>query len=682
MLAPPVHPRHEASRERYKVLPADRLYLALNVFFRAYHCNDLDPVRGKGALGRGGVDDIHRGFYQFRRKLSVGYVILAGLLLTLMAWKIIEGEQSSRASELAMTGAVARSMSGHVAELVEAADQPLRECAKLIGELNDSDITASKIETLLSSRIGAGDSRFWFFYVDEQGRGLASSNGLSMRGASFSDRPYFEKLAAPDGADFFVGDPSIGRLSGRRSFFVSRRVVAKSGQPRGVVVASIDASKVADVFELARLNSDMSLTVAATDKKIIARAPLFETTFGVDVAGALKDFGPIAWNGNLDAVSPITGDRRVFSYARVGSYPMIVGVGIVREPWWAKMRGDLGVAVAALAMLLTVAWLSGKLALLRFWRLEELEAGQRTLLAGMGEARQKLEVSDRRLRAIMDNMPALVAYLDAEERFVFHNAADKKLTRYPSGTAQGKTALEVYGPEIYATLQGDIQQALSGQRVKVERRYIDEGRERFFKHFYEPDRDADGKVIGCYAMVTDITAFKQTQRRLSALSRVDDLTGLANRVELRERVEDALSRCRRSGCFVACLYLDIDKFKEVNDTLGHAGGDAALVEFGRRLQGCVRQVDLVARLAGDEFVILLEGLEEPTDAEKVAKKIIQSMDDPFDLHGVSRRVTTSVGMAVADMAKDNFETLLRKADSALYCAKRSGRNQAAGEDDC
>ncbi|QJE02505.1 diguanylate cyclase [Massilia forsythiae] len=625
------------------------------------------------------MEDIHRGFYQFRQKLSVGYAILAGLLVSLLAWKISQADQASRDSELAMTGVIARSMAAHVADLVEAADQPLRKCVEKIGELDASEIKPSQVGALLSSTMGTGDSRFWFFYVDAHGVGLASSNGLVMGATSFADRPYYARLVASRGADYFVGSPLVGRLSGRRVFFLSRPVVSKSGQTRGVVVASIDAAKVADVFDLARLNRDMSITMAATDKKIIARAPLFEQTFGLDVASAVNDMGLLGWNGSLETVSPITGDRRIFSYARVGSFPMIVGVGLAREPWWAKMRGDLGVAVVALALLLTVAWLSGKLALLRFWRLEELEAEQRALLADMGEARRKLEISDRRLRAIMDNMPALVAYLDTEERFVFHNAADQKLTRYPSRTAQGKTVLEVYGPEIYATLRGDIRQALSGQRVKAERRYVDNGQELFFKHFYEPDYDAHGNVVGCYAMVTNITAFKQTQRRLWALNRVDDLTGLANRVELRERVEEALARCRRAGCALGCLYLDIDKFKEVNDTLGHAGGDAALVEFSRRLKDCVRQTDLVARLAGDEFVILLEGLEQPAEAERVAGKIIQAMEAPFDLNGTPRRVTTSIGAVAADLVNDNFETLLHKADLALYRAKRGGRNQAVGQ---
>ena len=621
------------------------------------------------------MDADHRGYYQFRRKLAAGYVALATLLLVLLGWKISETHRASQAADLAMTGVLAKSMAAHVAELVDAVNLPLVKSAELIGELPERDLAPAKIGAVLSSALGTADSRFWFFYVDAQGMGVVANNGMAVRGLSFKDKPYFFELAA--GGDYFLGAPNIGRVSNRRLFYLSRRVVSASGAFRGVVVAPIDAAKVAAVFELALLNAKMSITMAASDKKIIARVPLFENSFGLDVAAAVAGFKPLGARGSLEVLSPVSGDRRMYSYAQVGTYPMIVGAGLARDPWWEQLRGDAGVAVVGLSAMLVVAWLSAKLALLRYWRLEDVEARQRRLLDLNRETQDRLEKSQRRLKAITDNMPALVAYLDRDERFVFHNDQDRKLTRFPGGSAQGKTALEVYGPEIYATLEPDLRRVLSGERVNVERRYIDEGRERFFKHYYAPDFDDQGMVVGCYAMVTDITAFKQTQRTLAALTRTDALTGLPNRVELRERMEEALARCRRKGCAVGCLYLDVDNFKDVNDTLGHAGGDAVLVEFSERLKSCVRQTDVVARLAGDEFVILLEGIAQPAEAQRVAEKIIGAMEPEFEIGGAKRRVTASIGVASADLDVDDADTLLHKADCALYRAKRAGRNRAA-----
>ena len=124
---------------------------------------------------------------------------------------------------------------------------------------------------------------------------------------------------------------------------------------------------------------------------------------------------------------------------------------------------------------------------------------------------------------------------------------------------------------------------------------------------------------------------------------------------------------------VGCLYLDIDHFKAINDTLGHAGGDDVLRQFGARLKATVRETDLVARLAGDEFVIVLEGLAQPTSAERAAAKIVDAMREPFVICGVARVVTTSVGAAVASGLEDDADSALKKADQALYRAKRAGR---------
>jgi diguanylate cyclase (GGDEF)-like protein len=121
--------------------------------------------------------------------------------------------------------------------------------------------------------------------------------------------------------------------------------------------------------------------------------------------------------------------------------------------------------------------------------------------------------------------------------------------------------------------------------------------------------------------------------------------------------------------------LDIDRFKEVNDTLGHSGGDCALIEFSLRLRQCVRESDIVARLSGDEFVIVLENIGQPNEAQNVAAKIIASMRIPFDIEGVRRVITTSIGVVLANPLEDDPRVLLRAADAALYRAKKAGRNR-------
>lgn len=169
-------------------------------------------------------------------------------------------------------------------------------------------------------------------------------------------------------------------------------------------------------------------------------------------------------------------------------------------------------------------------------------------------------------------------------------------------------------------------------------------------------------------------ALEASQRELERLSRVDALTGVPNRRQLEERLSLALLRIARSGEAIALMYLDIDHFKQINDTHGHAVGDRVIREFARRLVASVRATDLVVRLGGDEFVILLDQIDDPDMARVVARKILAGMREPVDLEGIALRITTSIGVAFAREVKAQ-DDLLVAADDALYEAKEGGRNQ-------
>lgn len=166
---------------------------------------------------------------------------------------------------------------------------------------------------------------------------------------------------------------------------------------------------------------------------------------------------------------------------------------------------------------------------------------------------------------------------------------------------------------------------------------------------------------------------EESHALMERLSRVDALTGLPNRRQLDERLELSLARLQRARTPVALLCLDVDRFKQVNDTHGHAGGDIVLQAFASRLLGCVRATDLVARPGGDEFVVLLDDAV-PGAAERVAECIIHAMQSPVDVRGVPVPVATSIGISHA-VPEDTPESLMAAADAALYAAKESGRNR-------
>lgn len=168
-------------------------------------------------------------------------------------------------------------------------------------------------------------------------------------------------------------------------------------------------------------------------------------------------------------------------------------------------------------------------------------------------------------------------------------------------------------------------------------------------------------------------ALQASRDELEALARVDSLTGLANRRQFEERLAHALGRSRRYGQAVALMYMDVDHFKQVNDSYGHAAGDEVLRVFGQRLGACVRSGDLVARLGGDEFVVLIEDLAAPKTAEDIARKLIAAMGEDIAVEGATLRVTTSIGIAYS-MHPAVSKTLATAADMALYAAKKAGRN--------
>jgi GGDEF domain-containing protein len=186
----------------------------------------------------------------------------------------------------------------------------------------------------------------------------------------------------------------------------------------------------------------------------------------------------------------------------------------------------------------------------------------------------------------------------------------------------GRSLAEVFGAEACVLAKPHLEAAFDGQAVTYESRTALAGRARILETTYVPDMQADGNVAGVYALAHDTTRMKEVEEKLIQLTRVDSLTGIANRHMFVEALHLAIERARRSGAPMALAYLDIDHFKAINDTHGHALGDDALKEFAPRLSVDVRATDTVARLSGDEFVIIFEDLNSEQEVTAAAAKII------------------------------------------------------------
>jgi len=187
-------------------------------------------------------------------------------------------------------------------------------------------------------------------------------------------------------------------------------------------------------------------------------------------------------------------------------------------------------------------------------------------------------------------------------------------------------------------------------------------------------RDHEGEIINYIAGFTDISERKAAEEQIYQLAHHDILTGLFNRYNLESRIAQALLSARRDSEPLAVMFIDLDRFKVINDTLGHNVGDLLLIEVARRIQQCVRESDIVARPGGDEFVVVLTGISAVMDAASVAHKIRTALGEPYQIDGRSLHTTPSIGISVFPSDGYDTETLMKHADTAMYHAKEQGRN--------
>jgi diguanylate cyclase (GGDEF)-like protein/PAS domain S-box-containing protein len=229
-------------------------------------------------------------------------------------------------------------------------------------------------------------------------------------------------------------------------------------------------------------------------------------------------------------------------------------------------------------------------------------------------------------------------------------------------------------PKLRRALTGILRREAEGSSIEF-RLLTGDGGERWVENRYHPVRDEQGRLCEVEGIVIDITERKAAEEKITLLARTDSLTGLANRATFFERLNQAFAASKRGGAPFAVLFIDIDDFKNVNDTLGHQIGDLLLSEVASRLKNAIRETDLVARYGGDEFGVLQTDTSEPANAGALASKILGTLSRRHLVEGNEIHVTASIGISPFTAASGSADQILSQADLALYRAKEEGGNQ-------
>ncbi len=281
--------------------------------------------------------------------------------------------------------------------------------------------------------------------------------------------------------------------------------------------------------------------------------------------------------------------------------------------------------------------------------------------------------SQAEYQALFEQMPEGVLLINENMQVVSHNLEAQRKLEYDSETL---TTLHVWDIDVV-----DDPEAIEQRRRNI----LETGRDHFESRYRTQSgrvidvdvsvqlvRLADGKPV-FQTLFHDITEQKQVVDQIEHLAYHDQLTGLANRRLLQDRIDQAIGGAVRRNANIAVCYLDLDHFKDVNDTLGHQSGDMLLQQVSHRLQSCIRAEDTLARIGGDEFVVMLNDVMDTGVVADVAQKIIRAIGQPYMLGNEEMRVTPSIGISMCPQDSRDSDTLLKQADSAMYQAKESGR---------
>ena len=604
--------------------------------------------------------------YKFLLAVAAGLTCTAAIAIGLTIWWLRSdtiADASKDTSNLATVFAheIENSIQSIDLVLSEVKDQEEIRAAQAPNDIErifrGEDTSQFLMERL--SRLQQGE---FIGLVDKYGRLLNTTRQWPSPKIDLWDRSYFQHFKNNDDKSVYISNSVFDRIKRQQVIIFSKRINDANNIFLGVVVVGVRLTYFQRIYESIASLPDQSFLLSHQNGTVIVSYPDSKDRADEQMPAA-SPWHQLVLQGGGQYRSPgyFDGIARLVSVQPLRGYPLVVNVGVsesaVLAPWRIQaITIGIGTLLVTLCSVFLLKALNKQ-----FHRLAVSEV--------------TLEQSNAKVDAALDNMSQGLVMFDSSNLLVVCNR--RYLEMYglssdivrPGGAlrelVEHRAAIGSFGADDVEQYITDIQAAVGQGAVFSKIMSLRDG--RIISIVNHPT--ADG---GWVATHEDVTEQKRAEERISYAAHHDSLTGLPNRKLFCEQLEQALKRVRR-GERLAVLYLDLDHLKRINDTLGHPAGDKLLKGVADRLRGCVRDIDLVARLSGDEFAIIQTSLDGPADVVDLAMRAREAIHEPFDLDGHEVTVDISVGISMAPNDATDLNELLKTADIALYEAKNTGR---------
>ena len=607
-------------------------------------------------------------------RLWLAVLVLNLVLIGFALWALQQSRQQFEQIAAVTADNLSRLMEHDIAASVRVIDLALQSLAEAIegrGALSAGD--TRELNALLDRKLTQLPELDGLRVADAQGVLTHGTLVNPQSRLSIADRDYFILLRERPDAGLVVSSPVQGRITGRWVINFSRALRHRDGSFAGVVQGSVPLSHFIEQFIPLQVGTKGSFTLFDQKFRLVVRHPTSAGTrdavgmpFGSPELRELVNSGRS--EGIYKARSIIDNIERISAFRHVADTQFYLVLGMASDDYLAGWQEEKYKALIVVLLFILTSLMVSYL-IQRAWR------NQSAAVRALEQAYRTLDAEKQLNQTIIRSSPFAIYTRDRRGIVTAWNPAAEKLFGWRAEQILGKPLLTVPHDKARETnelrdrvLRGESIIDLEVQRQKQDGTLFD------LSTTLAPLRDASGTVTGYLAIAADITARKAAEQQVEFLAYRDVLTGLPNRLLLQDRFGQAVAHAERSHSKVALVFLDLDNFKTINDSLGHAVGDALLREIARRLGECVRETDTISRQGGDEFLLVLSDLTGTEAIPPVLLKIRERLQSPFTVDGHELTTSASIGVALYPDDGRDFETLLKKADTAMYRAKDAGRN--------